>query len=88
MRQLQFRVLGLKEYIFEHTHLDLRMWLYVMNKGIVSRKGIFALQLKRELGMGPYQSVGRMLHSIRSAIQKEEYRNTFEAVVEIDLCQR
>ncbi len=38
--------------------------------------------------MGPYQSVGRMLHSIRSAIQKEEYRNTFEAVVEIDLCQR
>lgn len=70
--------------IFENTHLDLRMWLYAMNKVIVSRKGISALQLRRELGTGSYQSAWRMLHSIRSAMQKEEYRETFEAVVEID----
>lgn len=75
---------ALKGSIFEHTHLDLHMWLYAMNKVIVSRKGVSALQLRRELGMGSYQSAWRMLHNIRSAMQKEEYRNTFEAVVEID----
>lgn len=70
--------------IFENTHLDLRMWLYAMNLVLVSRKGISALQLKRELGMGSYQSAWRMLQQIRKAMEKEEYKETFEAVVEID----
>lgn len=75
---------ALKGTIFENTHLDLRMWLYAMILVIVSRKGISALQLQRELGMGSYQSVWRMLHQIRKAMEKEEYKETFEAVVEID----
>jgi len=60
------------------------MWLYAMNLVLVSRKGISALQLKRELGMGSYQSAWRMLQQIRKAMEKEEYKETFEAVVEID----
>ena len=60
------------------------MWLYAMNLVIVSRKGVSALQLKRELGMGSYQSAWRMLQQIRKAMEKEEYKETFEAVVEID----
>lgn len=75
---------ALKNTIFENTHLDLRMWLYAMNLVIVSRKGISALQLKREMGMGSYQSAWRMLHQIRKAMENEEYKDTFEAVVEID----
>lgn len=75
---------ALKGTIFENTHLDLRMWLYAMNLVLVSRKGISALQLKRELGMGSYQSALRMLQQIRKAMEKEEYKETFEAVVEID----
>lgn len=42
----------LKGTIFENTHLDLWMWLYAMNLAIIFRKGISALQLKRDLGMG------------------------------------
>lgn len=75
---------ALKGTIFENTHLDLRMWLYAMNLVLVSRKGISALQLKRELGMGSYQSAWRMLQQIRKAMEKEEYKETFEDVVEID----
>ena len=75
---------ALKGTIFENTHLDLRMWLYAMNLVLVSRKGISALQLKRELGMGSYQSAWRMLQQISKAMEKEEYKETFEAVVEID----
>ena len=70
--------------IFENTHLDLRMWLYAINLVMVARKGISAHQLRRELGMGSYISALRMLRQIRSAMSKEEYSDTFEAIVEID----
>lgn len=70
--------------IFENTHLDIRMWLYAINLCMVSRKGISALQLQRELGMGCYRSAWRMLHLIRKAMGGEDYKDTFEAIVEID----
>lgn len=74
---------ALVDTIFENTHLDLRMWLYAINLCMVSRKCISALQLQRELGMGCYQSAWRMLHLIRKAMGKKEYKDTFEAIVEI-----
>lgn len=75
---------ALKGTIFENTHLDLRMWLYAINLVLIARKGISALQLQRELGIGSYPSAWRMLHQIRKAMEKEEYKETFEAIVEID----
>ena len=70
--------------IFENTHLDLRMWLYAINLVIVSRKGVSALQLRRELGMNSYKGAWRMLHKIREAMAEDSHQNTFEAIVEID----
>ena len=70
--------------IFENTHLDIRMWLYAINLVLVGRKGMSALQLQRELGMKTYKSAWRMLNLIRKAISKEDYSQTFEAIVEID----
>lgn len=75
---------ALKGTIFENTHLDLRMWLYAINLVNVSRKGISALQLQRETGIGSYPSAWRMLHQIRKAMNSEDYKETFEAIVEID----
>lgn len=70
--------------IFENTHLDIRMWLYAINLVNISRKGVSALQLQRELGIGSYRSAWRMLHQIRVAMKKEAFKDSFEAVVEID----
>lgn len=70
--------------IFENTHLDLRMWLYSINLIIVSRKGTSALQLQRELGMKSYKGAWRMMQKIREAMAKDEMKEVFEAIVEID----
>jgi transposase-like protein len=70
--------------IFENTHLDIRMWLYAINLVIVSKKGVSALQVKRELGMGSYNSAWRMMHQIRSAMKNENTKQMFEAIVEVD----
>ncbi|KAA6325923.1 hypothetical protein EZS27_024914 [termite gut metagenome] len=75
---------GLAGTIFENTHLDLRMWLYAINLVNVSRKGISAMQLRRELGMKSYKGAWRMMKQIRSAMAKEDMKEVFEAVVEID----
>lgn len=69
--------------IFENTHLDIRQWLYAINLILVARKGISALQLRRELGMSSYKGAWRMLHKIREAMAKESL-SKFEVVVEID----
>jgi transposase-like protein len=42
------------------------------------------MQLKRELGMKTYNSAWRMMKQIRSAMAKEEMKEVFEAIVEID----
>lgn len=75
---------ALKGTIFENTHLDLRMWLYAINLVIVAKKGISACQLQRELGMVSYKGAWRMLNIIRKCMGKEEYKECFEAIVEID----
>ena len=58
--------------------------MYAINLCVISRKGISALQLKREFGMGSYASAWRILPQIRIAMSKDEYKETFEAIVEID----
>lgn len=60
------------------------MWLYAINLILLSRKGISAVQLKRELGIGSYRSAWRMLRQIRGAMGKEDFKESFEAIVEID----
>ena len=55
-----------------------------MNLVMVAKKGISACQLQRELGMKSYKGAWRMLHLIREIMGKEEYKDTFEAIVEVD----
>ena len=69
--------------IFENTHLDIRMWLYAINLVMVANKAISACQLQRELGMKSYKGAWCMLHPIREIMGKEEYKDCFEAIVDV-----
>ncbi|KAA6324077.1 hypothetical protein EZS27_026551 [termite gut metagenome] len=55
-----------------------------MNLVIVSRKGVSAMQLKRELGMKTYNSAWRMMKQIRKAMAKEDMKETRSAFVKAE----
>lgn len=60
------------------------MWLYAINLVMVANKAISACQLQRELGMKSYKGAWCMLHPIREIMGKEEYKDCFEAIVDVD----
>lgn len=69
--------------IFEKSDTDLRKWFYAINLVLISRKGVSAMQLKRELGV-TYKTAWRMLKQIRQAMGNKDISKAFEAIVEVD----
>ena len=61
--------------IFEHIHLDIRMWLFAINLVLIACKGISGLQLQRELGMKSYKGAFRMMKLIRAAMGIETHKD-------------
>ena len=55
--------------VFNDSHLPLRKWFLAIALVISSEKGMSALQLKRELGVG-YQTAWYLCHRIREAMEE------------------
>lgn len=70
--------------IFEDSHIPLRTWLLAIALMCSSKKGISALQLKRALGLGSYQTAWFLAHRIRYAMTTEPLRSLLNGVVEVD----
>lgn len=51
--------------IFENTNKPLREWFRVIHIMLSSKKGVSALQVKRYLGFGSYETAWTMCHKIR-----------------------
>jgi transposase-like protein len=54
--------------IFENTNKPLRDWYRVVHMMMTSKKGISALQVKRVMGFGSYETAWSMCHKIRTAL--------------------
>jgi transposase-like protein len=54
--------------IFEDSHLPLNKWVRAFHLMCSSKKGISALQLQRNLGLGSYRTAWHMAHRIRFAM--------------------
>src|SRR5215831_17245351 len=65
--------------IFQGSHISLRDWVYAFNRMCASKKGVSALQLKRELGLH-YKSAWHMCHRIREAMRQEPLRGMLRGV--------
>ena len=70
--------------IMEDSHLPLRKWLIAFHLMCSSKKGISALQLKRELGLGSYQTAWHMAHRIRLAMNADQTLKPLSGTVEVD----
>ena len=77
-----------KNTIFEHSPTDLRKWFYAIHLFLNGKKGISALQLKREISV-TYKCAWRMLHKIREAMSDNNDNNQdgmLKGFVEMDEC--
>jgi len=57
--------------ILEDSHLPIRTWLMAFSILCSAKKGVSALQLQRQLGLGSYRSAWHMAHRIRYAMARE-----------------
>src|ERR1700722_3268322 len=65
--------------IMEDSHLPIRTWLMAFSILCSAKKGISALQLQRQLGLGSYKSAWHLAHRIRHAMEREPLKGLLGA---------
>lgn len=65
--------------ILEDSHLPIRTWLMAFSILCSAKKGISALQLQRQLGLGSYKSAWHLAHRIRHAMAREPLKGLLGA---------
>ncbi len=68
---------------FENTNVGLRKWFQVIYMMLTGKKGVAALEVKRVLGFGSYETALYMTHRVRAALVDPEFRKLV-GIVEID----
>jgi transposase-like protein len=68
--------------IFENTNKPLRDWYRVVHMMLTSKKGISALQVKRVMGFGSYETAWLMCNKIRVALTEDIEQ--LGGIVEVD----
>jgi transposase-like protein len=69
--------------IFENTNKPLRDWFRVIHMMLTSKKGVSALQVKRVMGFGSYETALYMCNRIRAGLAERDPQK-LAGVVEID----
>ena len=72
--------------VFEDSHIPLAKWVKAFHLMCASKKGISALQLQRNLGLGSYRTAWHMAHRIRFAMQSGPFAPKLTGTVEVDEC--
>lgn len=67
--------------VMHRSHLTLQQWVMAFHLMCSSKKGISALQLQRELGIGSYEHAWFLCHRIRAAMEE---MNMLSGTVEVD----
>ncbi len=71
--------------VMEDSHIPLKKWLMAFHLMSSSKKGISALQLKRDLGLGSYRTALFLTHRVRLAMSTDPVmRKKLEGKVEVD----
>jgi transposase-like protein len=70
--------------VLHGSHISLRHWLIAFHLMTSSKKGVSALQLQRNLGLGSYKSAWHLAHRIRYAMSEGGICAPLKGTVEVD----
>lgn len=70
--------------VMHGSHIPLRQWLIAFHLMTSSKKGVSALQLQRNLGLGSYRSAWHLAHRIRLSMNEEPVLRLLKGTVEVD----
>lgn len=62
--------------IMHRSHITLRQWILAIHLMVSSKKGISALQLQRNLGLGTYRSAWHLAHRIKAGNAGKPFKGT------------
>lgn len=70
--------------VMEDSHLPLSTWVRAFHLMATSKKGMSALQLQRNLGLGSYRTAWHLAHRIREAMKCEPVAGLLNGKIEVD----
>jgi transposase-like protein len=70
--------------LLEDSHLPIRTWLMAFAILCSAKKGVSALQLQRQLGLGSYRTAWHLCHRIRHAMANEPMKGLLTGIIEVD----
>ena len=70
--------------VMHGSHITLRQWVQAFYSVCTHKKGVSALQLQRNLGLGSYRSAWYLAHRIRLAMQEFVIHGALKGTVEVD----
>jgi transposase-like protein len=70
--------------VMQGSHITLRQWVQAFYSICSHKKGVSALQLQRNLGLGSYKSAWHLAHRIRLAMKADPLASKLSGTVEVD----
>jgi len=70
--------------VMESSHITLRQWVQAFHSMCSHKKGVSALQLQRNLGLGSYRSAWHLAHRIRLSMKEDPLVSVLKGTVEVD----
>jgi hypothetical protein len=70
--------------IMEGSHISIRHWLMAFSIMCSAKKGVSALQLQRQLGLGSYRSAWHLCMRIRHAMGRNPLKGLLQGIVMVD----
>jgi len=73
--------------IFEHSKISLLAWVRSLGLMMQGKRGISAMELRRELGIKSYSTAWGLLHKIRAGLKQRDATYKLKGIVELDGAQ-
>jgi transposase-like protein len=70
--------------VFENTKVPMLLWVRAIFLAMQGKRGISALELKRQLKMSSYGTAWTMLHRIREGLRQKDQAYRLKNVIELD----